>query len=541
MENLENSIMAWRNILGPAYVLTDQATRTAAQTATFATTQTIPAIIRPGNRADIQACVRVANQYKTPIYPISKGKNWGYGSQVPVQDGCVLMDLGRLDKIVDYNEDLAYVTVEPGVTQSQLFEYLRKRGSHLMMSVTGGPPDSSMIGNILERGIGKGPYGDRFSQVCGFEVILPTGECIHTGFERFSEAKTSKVHRWGVGPSFDGLFAQSNLGIVTRMTLWLLPYPNYFQTFFYHISDDSRLEETINTLRGLRLTGLIRGTFIIANNHRILSMKQQYPWEETGGKTPIPAEVMKKLGKTIRGGVWLGEGALFSAGRKHGAIERKLIKWALRGKVDKLIFIDAGTARLFRLLRPVIKRITGFDMGKMADMSYGKSLQRGVPTTEAITMTYWRKRTPVPSTMNPDLDGCGLIWCAPAVPFDGKQVMNALRIMEETVELYRFEFNVGLNFFTERSLDITAAILYDREVTGEDERARECRNTMLRKLTEEGYIPYRLDIGSMASLPPPEDDYGKLLSEIKRTLDPNDILAPGRYDFRKDWPNRTKK
>ena len=44
---------------------------------------------------------------------------------------------------------------------------------------------------------------------------MPTGECIDTGFSRFDGAKTGPLSRWGVGPSLDGLFSQSNFGIVT--------------------------------------------------------------------------------------------------------------------------------------------------------------------------------------------------------------------------------------------------------------------------------------------------------------------------------------
>lgn len=82
------------------------------------------------------------------------------------------MELGLLNRIVDYNENLAYVTLEPGVTQRQLFEYLEGKKSNLMMSVTGSTPDSSLIGNTLERGVGKGPLGDRFAHICGLEVVL---------------------------------------------------------------------------------------------------------------------------------------------------------------------------------------------------------------------------------------------------------------------------------------------------------------------------------------------------------------------------------
>ncbi|MBG1270899.1 FAD-binding oxidoreductase [Nostoc sp. WHI] len=536
MENLVDTLKAYGDILGSENVIVDEASIFAAQTATFATTQKVLAIIRPGNCAEVQECVRIANQYKIPIYPVSKGKNWGYGSKVPTQDGCVIMELGRLNRIVDYNEKLAYVTVEPGVTQGQLFEFLQKKKSNLMMSVTGSVADSSLVGNTLERGIAKGPYGDRFAHVCGLEVVLPTGECIHTGFERFPNAKAGKVNRWGIGPYFDGIFTQSNLGIVTQMTMWLLPRPQYFQSFFYSLKDDSAFEEFIDTLQSLKFQGLLRNSFVIFNDYRMLSTKQQYPWKETDGETPLSEDLMQTLRKTWGGGLWIGEGALYSASRQQGGIERKLIKRALKKTVNKIIFFDDRKARIAEIIRPIYKWITGIDLRDIMDFFYNKNLQRGIPTDKVISMTYWRKREPVPSNMDPDRDRCGLIWLAPSVPFDGQHVRAALKIIEETAKLHQFEPNIGLQCVTERSIDMTVAIVYDRDVVGEDERAIACQDEMMQKLMLEGYIPYRLSTSTMNSLPPVKDDYGKLLQDLKQALDPNNILAPGRYDFRKEWP-----
>ncbi|MFM6158369.1 MAG: FAD-dependent oxidoreductase, partial [Sphaerospermopsis kisseleviana] len=182
-------LQAWEKILGAENVLTENHIIDAAATATFATKQRVLAIIRPGDRSQVQECVRIANEYKIPIYPISGGKNWGLGSRVPPQDDSVIIDLGRLNQIVEYNEKLAYVTVEPGVTFRHVYEYLQSVKSNLFISVIGGPPEASVIGNTLERGDGFGPLGDRFAYVCGLEVVLPTGECIHTGFGRFANAK----------------------------------------------------------------------------------------------------------------------------------------------------------------------------------------------------------------------------------------------------------------------------------------------------------------------------------------------------------------
>jgi 4-cresol dehydrogenase (hydroxylating) len=82
---------------------------------------------------------------------------------------------------------------------------------------------------------------------------------------------------------------------------------------------------------------------------------------------------------------------------------------------------------------------------------------------------------------------------------------------------------------------ITIALLYDREVPGEDERAMACYNDLLQQLLVKGYIPYRLGIQSMQALPAVLDDSNALLRRVKNALDPNDILAPGRYDFRSNW------
>ena len=137
MSGLHDALEAWREVLGPEHVIVDRSACAAAETATFATHQRIAAIIRPGSREHVQECMRIANRFRTPIYPISTGKNWGYGSRVPTSDGCTLMELRRLDGIVDFDEQLGYVTVQPGVTFRQLAALLRERQSHLMMSFTG--------------------------------------------------------------------------------------------------------------------------------------------------------------------------------------------------------------------------------------------------------------------------------------------------------------------------------------------------------------------------------------------------------------------
>ncbi len=531
-ENLTNALNEWENLLGKNYVITDKTQRLEAETATYQTTAKIPAIIQPSNRQEIQECLKIANQYKTPIYPISTGKNWGYGSRVPTHNNSVLMDLSRLNRILDYHETLAYVTIEPGVTQRQLYEFLQEKGNKLLMSVTGSTPDSSLIGNIMERGEAKGPLGDRFNNVCGMEVVLPTGECIHTGFNRFKNPQAGAVNRWGVGPYFDGIFTQSNLGIVTQMTMWLMPYPKYFQTFFYTIDQEKNLEILINKLQQLKLEGVIKTSFSINNNYRILSIQQQYPWQATKGKTPLPSDLLAQLSHQWGGGVWVGEGALYSASSAQGKVERQLIHKALKKIVKKLVFFDEKKFKIATKLSPIFKLITGIEIKDKVDLIYNKNPQRGIITERVLKMAYWRKKTVPSPDFNLDQDGCGMIWCVAAVPFTGNHVRKALTITSSIAQKYGYESNVSINCVTERNVNINAIIFYDRFVEGEDEKALACHDEMLKNLMDEGYYPYRLSTHSMNSLPSPQDDYGVLINKIKDSLDPHSILSPGRYEFR---------
>ena len=81
---------------------------------------------------------------------------------------------------------------------------------------------------------------------------------------------------------------------------------------------------------------------------------------------------------------------------------------------------------------------------------------------------------------------------------------------------------------TERSLACVISLTYDREVAGEDEKAAACYAELLSRLTESGFYCYRMTSQSAAGLESSEG-YDSVLRALKRSLDPNQILAPGRY------------
>jgi 4-cresol dehydrogenase (hydroxylating) len=219
--------------------------------------------------------------------------------------------------------------------------------------------------------------------------------------------------------------------------------------------------------------------------------------------------------------LWIGWAELHHASREQGLAERKIIEEALGEKVDRLAFVDAEGAAFSRWEDGDREAAT-----KYFGRDDGSSL--GVPGDENIRSAYWRKKTPVPEYMDPDRDRCGVIFCVPTVPFEGRHVRAALDIVNDAMARYEFEPILIVGAISERVVYLNVDITYDREVEGEDERALQCHDAMLGRLIEAGYIPYRLGIESVRLLPEP-DDTGGLLDTLKRTLDPNNILAPGRY------------
>ena len=128
-----------------------------------------------------------------------------------------------------------------------------------------------------------------------------------------------------------------------------------------------------------------------------------------------------------------------------------------------------------------------------------------------------------------------MIWYAPALRFDGEAVAGCARIVEQILPEFGFEPIVSFQGISPRCVYAVISIIYDRDRAGDDDRAERCYKTLIQKMNRNGFYPYRLGISSMDFLDPPDDDSAQLFRLLKRGLDPNDILAPGRYDFRCDW------
>jgi len=106
--------------------------------------RSVSGVVYPGSTAEVQTIVRLANEHRVPLWPISTGYNQGGGTRSPVKDGWVTVDCGRrMNAIVEIDDVLCWAEVEPGVTYQMLHDELARRGSKLMLDTTSGPPPAA--------------------------------------------------------------------------------------------------------------------------------------------------------------------------------------------------------------------------------------------------------------------------------------------------------------------------------------------------------------------------------------------------------------
>jgi len=180
------------------------------------------AVVFPRNADDVSSVLRLANQYQFAVTPRGAGSGMTGGS-LPVKGGVVLV-MTRLNRIIDIDVDNLIAVVEPGVITGDLHRAVAQKGLFY-------PPDPSssdfctLGGNAAE--CAGGPkavkYGVTRDYVLGLEVVLPTGEIIQTGVQTAKGVVGYDVTRLMVG-------SEGTLGVITRLTLRLLPKPDLVKT-----------------------------------------------------------------------------------------------------------------------------------------------------------------------------------------------------------------------------------------------------------------------------------------------------------------------
>ena len=490
------------------------------------------AVIRPRCTEHVQAAVQIARQVGLKLHPISRGCNWGYGDAAPPAAGQAVLDLSTMDRILEVNEELGYAVIEPGVSQGQLHGYLKDRGLPYVIDATGAGPDASFVGNTLDRGFGHTRYGDHFLTACSMEVVLGDGRVLRTGFGHYDNAKARHVYRYGVGPFLDGLFAQSNFGVVTRLGVWLMPATEACNAFFFRSDDPGALAHFVDRLAPLRRQGLISSAVHIGNDLRLISARARYPWDRTGGQTPLPEDVREQMRQELGVARWTGCGAI-TGPREVVAATTRLVKRALRG-TRVMIFNDGRLRWLDGAARAMARLGVGQSFREqLAGLRSVYALLKGEPDSEALGGVLWRVRDARrrEAATDPLARHAGLMWASPVLPMTGAAAEQVRSIMEPVYAAHGFEAFLTYTMINERAMICVSNLYFDRREADEAARARACYDELTTRLIDAGYPPYRCGPMGYAKLSRRSGwSYWDVVAQLKASLDPDGVISPGRYE-----------
>jgi glycolate oxidase len=229
-----------QNIVGNSYCSREKEDLICYAYDATARTYLPDAVIFPKDAKEIAAILQVANADRFFVIPRGSGTGMTGGS-LPVAGGVVVV-MGRLSRILGIDKDNLVAHVEPGVITGRFHRAVEKENLFY-------PPDpsssdfSTLGGNLAE--CAGGPravkYGVTRDYVLGLEVVLPTGESIRTGVATAKGVVGYDLTRLIVG-------SEGTLGIITRITVRLLPLPEAVRTMIAVFDDMEVAAETVSEI-----------------------------------------------------------------------------------------------------------------------------------------------------------------------------------------------------------------------------------------------------------------------------------------------------
>lgn len=473
--------------------------------------QSINLILHPDDKEQIQKIVIFANKHQLKLYPVSTGCNWGYGTIQPPTSDCIVVILDRL-KSIKFDKELGLISVEPGVTQSDLYAFFQKHDNHYMVPTTGAGPHCSIIGNALERGYGITPVADHFAAVMGLEVILPDGKTYRSPL---LEKNFTPLLKWGIGPYLDGLFSQSNYGIVTEMTLVVEHKPESVQMFIATVRKNC-LSSSINAIRSLlrHAKGNIGGINLM-NAERLAIMNRDVH----------QGKLIKKKDSHQH---WLIVGTIYGT-KKHVQATRALVKKELSSATQRPLFISASNIKLVKRAANLLPGLFKQLKQTMSGLSEIFGLFEGRPSDISLRLAYYKNRDREKGILNPAKDHSGLLWYSPIVPMRARDFETFIEFIYNVCEKYNIDPAVTLTSLSANAFDCTLPLLFTPEAE-EEKLAYKCYHELITVGRSLGFTPYRLHSRFMSEHFIRDIASAHFARIIKKAIDPNNVISPGRYE-----------
>jgi 4-cresol dehydrogenase (hydroxylating) len=507
--SLEAALGEFTSALGSERVLTSEsdlrAFRDPMQFATW-DENAASAVVMPETVEEVQEVVRIAGRHGVPLWTHSTGRNNGYGGPAPRVGGSVIVSLRNMNRVLEIDEQLAYAVVEPGVRWFDLYDAI-KAGNHRLMLSIADLGWGSVMGNALDNGVTYLPVALDMAAACGMEVVLADGSLMRTGMGAMPNNRTWHLYKRGLGPTLDPMFMQSNYGIVTKMGVWLMPYPEVYMPLWLRVWRDEDLAAVIDTLRELMLDGTVNMVPQLCNTillGSVLTRREQ--WYDGDG--PMPDAVIDKMARELEIGRWI-------------------MRFALYGD-------EAVVDHRFAKIRRAFERIEGAEVWgskhapeEIPSLEHpAEKIQGGVPNLDWNNMTAWYGG-----------EEGGHIGFSPVAPLTGRDASAVRDLLRGKVNEAGLDYIVGILPVNPRSLVHITMVIFDTKNEAQVRSAYDVSSVMVREAAKLGYGEYRahLHFMDLASEQYSWNDhaYRRFCETIKDAVDPNGILSPGRHGI---WP-----
>ena len=470
-----------KNELGKGTVLSGAATVVKGG---YARLGKIPVgVVLPEDVEQLRAVLTIAAGSNVSLWVLPNiAANGGIVSTVTDKD-ILVIDQSRMNKIVEVNNKSAYALVEPGVSYIQLNDYLQENRTGLWVDCDRNGLNS-VAGSISAREFGYTAYGDHTMMQCGMEIMLADGELVRLGMGAMPKSNTWQLAKYAYGPYLDGLFTQSNLGIVTKMGVWLMPAPPAYQPFAVTLKSDSDLAQAVEILRSFKVNMIIPNTVVISNP--VLDVSPYASRKDyADGKTIN----MERLAADYGVGLWTLYGALYNTPPNIDVLW-PMVRGAFAG-IQGATVHDLKT----RAANPVLA-------GR-------EKMMRGRPSVEFNHLENW--------------SGQAYLYAGFVSPIDGRQVLKMNRLVSNAVRSSEFdymtEYAVGWRSIIQR-------VYLPYQNTAES-RAVAALDSLINTMAKRGFGVSHISTGYLDKALAGYDNAGmaELRGRLKQALDPGNLFA----------------
>lgn len=298
------------------------------------------------------------------------------------------------------------------------------------------------------------------------EVLLPDGELLRTG--QWAVTNSPNAHKCSnsFGPQVDGLFIQSNLGIVTKLAIEIDPAPPAYMGFIVHVPAVGDISLLIDAFHDLLREKIMQNHALVANiNHHASHATQK--WQNQGETGPLTPETIAKLIAQFGSGYWRGIFDLY--GTKEMVLARAATIESVLTKRVPGIRIE--------------KRLVEGKNGRPVDNKEVGSLGAGMPSMRAIALADYNL------VEGDKLPGAHLDTTL-ILPSEGKLVAEWFVEARELMESHGIDPFIGCHVFDKHILFVQEYV-FDRRQADHRARGQKMVKALLQKAKTRGYVNYR--------------------------------------------------